>query len=190
MKKIIFIDRDGVINRDPGGWTEHSYVTKWSDFHFLPNSIKALRKLKNAGYDIVVISNQGGVSKGYCTKEALNDINKKMLEKIEKNGARIKKTYYCPHQDSDSCDCRKPETGLFRRAEKELGVCAAGKFFIGDGKTDVEAGARMGMKTILVLSGKTNLDKIKSWDIRPDYIFDDLDEAVEFVTAGSKKDGR
>lgn len=186
MHKVIFIDRDGVINKDPGGWTEHGYVTRWGDFHFLPNSIGALKKLKGAGYDIVIISNQAGVSKGYYTEDRLNEINRKMLEEIEKNGVRIKKTYYCVHQPSDDCNCRKPKTGLFKQAEKELGIKARGNYFIGDGKMDVEAGERVGMKTILVLSGKTNLEKIRDWDLKPNYIFDDLQEATEFILKGEK----
>jgi len=186
MRKIIFIDRDGVINKDPSGWTEHSYVTNCEDFHFLPNSILALKKLSASGYDIILISNQAGVAKGYYTEDTLNNVTRKMFDEIEKNGAKIKKAYYCVHQPSDNCDCRKPKTGLFKRAEKELGVSAAGNFFIGDGKMDVAAGAGMGMRTILVLSGKTDLEKMKSWDIKPDYIFDDLFEAVNFILKGEK----
>ncbi|MGB2706257.1 MAG: HAD family hydrolase [Candidatus Omnitrophota bacterium] len=186
MRKTIFIDRDGVINKDPGGWTEHNYVTRWEDFHFLPNSIKAMKKLNEAGYGIVIVSNQAGVNKGYYTKEKLNEINQRMLGEMEKNGVKVKKVYYCVHQDSDDCDCRKPKTGLFKQAEKELGVTAAGNFFIGDGKMDVEAGAGMGMRTILVLSGKTNLEKIRDWDLKPNYIFDDLQEATEFILKGEK----
>ncbi len=181
MRKIIFIDRDGVINKDPGGWTENGYVTQWEDFHFLPGSINALKKLNGAGYDIVMISNQAGVGKGYYTEKSLDDINRKMLEEIEKKGARIKKTYYCVHQPGDNCDCRKPKPGLFKQAERELGVSAAGNFFIGDGKMDIEAGAGMGMRTILVLSGKTDLEKMKDWNLKPDYIFDDLNEATDFI---------
>jgi len=73
-KKIIFLDRDGVINKDPGGWTEYSYVTKWEDFIFLPNVLKALKEINDLGYDIVVISNQAGISKGYYSREALDDV--------------------------------------------------------------------------------------------------------------------
>lgn len=187
MKKIIFIDRDGVINKDPAGWTKHNYVTGWEDFIFLPNSIEALKNLTEAGYDIVVISNQAGVGKGYYTEGKLAEINTKMLKEIEKNGARLKKTYYCIHQSIDDCGCRKPEIGLFQKAEKDLDVNAKGNFFIGDGKTDIEAGNRMEMKTVLVLSGKTSLDKVHEWHIKPDYIFDDLREAVDFIIKGEYK---
>lgn len=180
-KKIIFIDRDGVINKDPGGWTKYNYVTKWKDFHFLPGSKKAIRLLNDNGYDIVVISNQAGVSKGYYSAEKLRSINKKMLDKIKKAGGRIKNAYYCIHQDSDGCDCRKPNIGLFKKAQFELGASARGSYFIGDGQTDVEAGSNAALKTVLVLSGKTDLKDVKKWKDKPDFIFKNLLEAVLFI---------
>lgn len=184
---VIFIDRDGVINKDPGGWTRYNYVTRWKDFIFLPNAIKALKKLNEAGYDIVVASNQAGISKGYYSKKQLDRINQKMIKEIEKEGVRLKKVYYCLHQDSDNCDCRKPKTGLFKQAERELGIKATGNYFVGDGKTDIEAGKKMNMKTALVLSGKTDLEKVDSWSIKPDYIFEDLSETVNFVLKKDQK---
>ena len=182
-KKIIFIDRDGVINKDPGGWTEHGYVTKWEDFYFIQGAKEALRKLADEGYMIAVISNQAGISKKYYSKEILDDVTGKMLKEIGEAGRNIK-TYYCLHQNSDNCDCRKPKTGLFRQAEKELGIAAAGNFFIGDNRTDVAAGMAMGLKTIVVLSGKTALEEMREWEIKPDYIVDNLEEAVIFILKG------
>lgn len=185
-KKIIFIDRDGVINKDPGGWTEYNYVTRWENFHFLHGSKEAMKKLNDRGFEIILVSNQAGVGKGHYSKNALNDINSKMLKEIEKSGGRIKKTYYCVHKPDDNCGCRKPETGLFRQAEKELGIKAKGNFFIGDGKMDIEAGRRIGLKTILVLSGKSSLKDVDTWDIKPDFIFDDLEKAVDFILKGEQ----
>lgn len=186
MNKTIFIDRDGVINRDPGGWTEHSYVTGWGQFKFLPNSVKALEALSAAGYDIVVISNQAGVSKGCYSMAELNEINRKMAGEIEKGGAKLKAIYCCVHQDSDNCNCRKPKTGLFKKAEEELKIKAKGSFFIGDGKTDVEAGKSVGLKTILVLSGKSSLKDVEKWETKPDHIFNDLSLAAHFILKGDK----
>jgi len=184
--RIIFIDRDGVINKDPGGWTEHSYVTKWEQFLFLPNSIKALKKLCDAGYEIILISNQGGISKGHYTLGELGNINERMNQELEKEGARIKKAYYCIHQESDNCNCKKPKTGLFEQAEKELDITPKGAYFIGDGKMDVEAGKKLGLKTILVLSGKTDIKSVDDWQIKPDFIFNDLFESVNFILKGHK----
>lgn len=179
--KFLFIDRDGVINKDPGGWTEHSYVTRWEDFHFLPGAKEAIKRLNDGGYDIIVISNQGGVSKKFFSKPALDEITARMLKEIELAGGRIKKVYYCLHQDSDNCDCRKPKTGMFKIAERELGIKALGTYFVGDGKTDIEAGASAGLKTILVLSGKTELDKVEEWKVKPDHIVKDLAEATDLI---------
>jgi len=179
--KTIFIDRDGVINKDPGGWTEHNYVTSWKDFHFLPGAKAAIRVLNHAGYDIVVISNQAGVGRGFYSEEKLEFINRNMLDEIKRSGGRIKRTYYCIHRKDDDCDCRKPKTGLFGKAEKELGITARGACFIGDGVMDVAAGKKAGMRTMLVLSGKSRPGDIKKWKAKPDFVFKDLREAASFI---------
>ena len=188
MEKIIFIDRDGVINKDPGGWTEHSYVEKEEEFIFIPGSVEALKKLKDNNYGMIIISNQGGISKGYYTKEALRRVTDLMKSELKKEGVEFNKIYYCIHQDSDNCDCKKPKTGMFKQAEKELNIKAKGSYFIGDGKMDVEAGSSMELKTILVLSGKTNVDDVKHWEVKPDYIFDNLKEAVDFIIEKDKNE--
>lgn len=178
MRKIIFIDRDGVVNKDPGGWTEHGYVTKWEYFEFLPGSKNALKRLTEAGYDIIIISNQAGIAKGYYSEKELEDITKKMISEIENSGGRISKVYYCPHQDKDNCVCRKPLTGMLKRCEKELGVKITEGYLIGDKETDVRTGRDFGLKTILVMSGMTKDAGMKGWKVKPDYVFRDLDEAV------------
>ena len=185
MKKIIFLDRDGVINEDPGRFTEHGYVTNTRDFRFLPGSLAAIKDLSEAGYDIFIISNQGGISKGLFKESDLREITDKMTGEIEKAGGRIKKVYYCTHQASDNCDCKKPGTGLLDAAAREFGHDIRGAFFIGDGVMDIEAGHKKGLKTALLLSGKTDIKDVKSWKVKPDYIFKDLREAVCFIVKRS-----
>lgn len=187
MQKVIFLDRDGVINRDPGGWTKYNYVTKWDEFFFIDGSIEALKRLKNAGYKICLISNQGGISKGYFTQEDLERLNKKMLAEIEKEGGEIDRLYYCPHHDKDNCECRKPKTGLIEQAIKNEDVDLRNTFIIGDSIRDVEAGKRMGMKTVLVLSGKTLVNETGKWNVQPDSIKKDLLEAVEWILERGNK---
>ncbi|MEA3305782.1 MAG: D-glycero-beta-D-manno-heptose 1,7-bisphosphate 7-phosphatase [Candidatus Omnitrophota bacterium] len=184
MKKVIFIDRDGVINRDPGGWTKYNYVTKWDEFFFIPGSIEALRRIKGAGYKICLISNQGGISKGYFTQKDLDELSKRMRKEIEEGGGKIDELYYCPHHDKDNCECRKPKTGLIEQAAGKMHIDFKNTFMIGDSIRDVEAGKRMGMKTILVLSGKTTLAETRNWNVRPDYIKKNLLEAVELMLKG------
>lgn len=186
MQKVIFIDRDGVINKDPGGWTKYNYVTNWDEFFFIDGSIEALKRLKDAGYKICLISNQGGISKGYFTQEALDKLSEKMLAEIEKGGGKIDRLCYCPHHDRDNCECRKPKTGLIEQAIRKTDVDLKNTFIIGDSIRDIEAGKRMGMKTIFVLSGKTPLSETENWPIQPDCIKKDLLETVEWILEAKK----
>lgn len=180
--RVIFLDRDGVINRDPTG----GYVTNWEDFHFLDGSKEAIKKLTDSGYEVILISNQAGVAKGLYTLEALDEITRRMTAEIEKAGGKIGSVFYCPHRDEDNCDCRKPKTGLFRKATEGLDIDFGKTYFIGDGVMDIEAGRNAGCKTILVLSGKTSIDDRENWTAQPDYIFKDLLEAVNWLLEGTK----
>jgi D-glycero-D-manno-heptose 1,7-bisphosphate phosphatase len=183
MTKYIFLDRDGVINEDPMVCsTDREYVTGWEYFHFLPGAIEAIRDLTRAGYKVVILSNQAGVGKGVYSKERLDGITKKMLSRIEENGGRIHSVQYCIHRKEDACDCRKPKTGLFTRALKGAKIDFSKAYFVGDTKRDIEAGNKIGCKTVLVLSGKTKEAKENlGWDIAPDVVKKDLKEAVEFI---------
>lgn len=178
MIKFIFIDRDGVINNDPG-LISKDYVTSWEEFHFLPGALEALKHLTDKGYKIAIVSNQAGVGKGVYTKQMLDEITKKMLNEIEASGGRIYSIQYCIHRTEDNCDCKKPKIGLFKKAVGNLKIDFKDVYFIGDTKIDIEAGKKLGCKTILVLSGKTRDKKeIASWPIKPDFIKMDLKEAA------------
>ena len=180
--KFIFIDRDGVINKDPEGWPPHSYVTRWEDFHFLPGVLEALKRLTENDYKVVIISNQAGISKGIYTKEKLDEITKKIFKEIEKKGAKIHSIQYCIHKKEDNCDCRKPKASLFYKATQGLKGDFSKTYFIGDTKRDIEAGKEAGCRTILVLSGKTkDIKETEGWNIKPDFIKKDLKEAVDII---------
>jgi len=185
MDKVIFLDRDGVINRD----RENEYVTSWSEFTFLPNVFKALRELRSLGYKAIIISNQAGIGKGLYTEERLSEITAKMIERIERNGGRIYSIHYCPHRDEDNCICRKPKTGLFKQALVGKAVDLRQTYIVGDTERDIEAGTRLGCKTILVLCGKTKkAEETRNFKWRPDFIADDLLDAVRNVIA-KKEEG-
>lgn len=185
--KAIFLDRDGVINKDPGGWTKYNYVTHWKDFHFLPGAIEALKLLNARRYDVIIISNQAGVGKGHFTKEELAEVNRRMCEEVAKKGGRIKSVYYCTHKKEDNCACRKPRTGLLDEAARDHGLTLRGAYFIGDSSVDVLAGKDSGMRTIFVLSGKMTIEELKREGIRPDYIFKDLLGAVKWILEKEKR---
>lgn len=184
---FIFMDRDGVINKDPGGWTRHNYVADAGDFHFLPGALEALRLLNENGVRVVVVSNQAGVGKGYFSKEMLDKVNSAMLKAITKSGGSVEDVYYCIHRDEDNCFCRKPKTGMFERAAKKYGIDLSRTCIIGDAGVDVMAGRSLGMKTIFVKSGKTSMDEMRKLDVKPDYIFNDLLEAVKWLVARQKR---
>lgn len=179
-KIAIFLDRDGVINRYPG---DTKYVTSWRKFHFLPNAKKAIALLNTKRYPVIVISNQAGVSKGLYTQGALDEITQRMRAELQKSNASIDRVYYCTHRDEDQCSCRKPKTGLLKRAVKEKGVNPKRSFFIGDTIRDIDTAKAAGCKSILVLSGKEKLTNRNNWQTQPDFIFKNLYEAAKFIVS-------
>ncbi|MDD5618374.1 MAG: HAD family hydrolase, partial [Candidatus Omnitrophica bacterium] len=156
MKKMVFLDRDGVINKYPGHF---KYVTSQKEFKFLPGAKVSIGRLTRAGYKLFVISNQAGVSKGIYSQRILDAITKKMLAAIKKEGGRIEKVLYCIHTDKENCNCRKPKTGLIEEALEMVkgGVDIKKSFFVGDSIRDVKTGKSVGCKTILVLSGRESI---------------------------------
>ncbi len=185
--KTIFIDRDGVINKDPGGWTKHEYVTEFKDFHFLPGALDALRLLNRNRMQVIMISNQAGVSKGHFTKKRLDEITAMMLAEIKKNHGKVTEVCYCIHRNEDNCNCRKPKPGMLEAAIKKYNVTPRESHMIGDSEVDILAGNAAGLSTIFVLSGKNDMEEMKKWKIKPDYIFKDLLEAVNWILLKEKR---
>ena len=148
--KTVFLDRDGVINRNP---PNKGYVRKWEEFSFIPNARKAIRELTESGYRIIVITNQAGIGRGLYSEENLADIHSRMIAEIEKTGGTIDAVYYCPHHPDAGCECRKPKPGMLIRAAREYNIELSKAYFIGDVPTDIQAGQRAGVTTFLVLTG-------------------------------------
>jgi len=182
--KAIFLDRDGVINRDPGFG---DYIKSWAEFEFMPGAIDAIRLLNKYGYEIFVISNQAGVAKGLFSQAALNEITANMLKEIEAKGGKIRWVSYCTHASDAGCDCRKPNTGQIKKATKGLDIDFEKTYFIGDSRLDVGAGKNMGCKTILLLTGKETPEDAKSWGHKPDFIMNNLREAVKWILKDEQK---
>ena len=175
LEKVLFIDRDGVINVDLLG----DYIKSWNEFQFEPGAVEALRKITNAGYKIVIISNQAGIGDGIFGEDSLWDVHRRMLGELEKAGVKIHAAYYCLHGKQAGCKCRKPETGLFEQAARTLKFDKEKTFFIGDKCTDIEAGKRFGLKTIFVRTGHGKADESKfTLYLEPDYRFNNLLEAA------------
>jgi D-glycero-D-manno-heptose 1,7-bisphosphate phosphatase len=144
MKRGVFLDRDGVINRKADG---ENYITRWEDFHFLPEVADGIASLNRAGWSVIVTSNQRCVAKGLLSIEALEAIHQHMREELLAGGAKVDGIYYCPHEKEESCNCRKPAPGMLLAAAKEHQIDLRSSWMIGDSETDVEAGRRAGCRT-------------------------------------------
>ncbi|MCK4917388.1 MAG: D-glycero-beta-D-manno-heptose 1,7-bisphosphate 7-phosphatase [Candidatus Omnitrophica bacterium] len=178
--KIIFLDRDGVINQSPG---DERYVNSYKEFKFIEGSIEGIKKLYLKGYKIFIISNQSGVSKGLYTKKDLEAINDLIVKQLRKYKVSLSGIYYCTHNPQDNCNCRKPKTGLLEKAVSELGVKPKWSIFIGDTFKDMKAAVKFGAKAVLVLSGKEKIANRNSWEFEPEYIFKDLLAAATYISA-------
>jgi len=176
--KVVFLDRDGVINKYPG---DKLYVTSVKRFYFLPGVKKAIAGLAKAGFRIFIASNQAGVGRGIYAKRTLEAITRKMLLEIEQAGGRIAKVYYCIHRKDAGCPCRKPKAGLLKKAAKEFNFSLKRSYFIGDTIRDMLTANNAGGKSILVLSGKEKLSHRKNWEAQPDFIFKNLNAAADFL---------
>lgn len=179
--KIVFLDRDGTINRFPGNGT---YVTKLKDFHILPGALEAIKVLTENGYKICVVSNQAGVGRGVFSADKLKRIDARLVKHVLAAGGKIHKSFYCTHRPDAGCECRKPGIGLVKQALSSLGQTigyAKKTFFVGDTDKDIQTGHKAGCKTILVLSGRDTRQSVKKWDVKPDYIVKDLKEAADII---------
>lgn len=143
---ILFLDRDGVINRQREG----GYVTSWEEFEFLPGVLDALAELTSFCERIFIVTNQQGVGRNRMSFDDLEAIHRQMIQEIESHGGRLDGIYVCPHCAEENCDCRKPKPGLLFRASQEHGISLQEAWFVGDSGRDVVAGARAGCRTILV----------------------------------------
>jgi len=149
MKKAAFLDRDGVINRKA---PEGQYVTRWADMEFLPGTRDAIRLLNDAGFLVVVVSNQRCVAKGLITREELESMHARMCREFHAAGATIDAVYYCPHENQPPCACRKPQPGMLLDAARAHDVYLGASWMIGDSERDVQAGRNAGCKTAQVVA--------------------------------------
>ncbi len=174
-RRFVFVDRDGVLNEYRPG----DYVNGPEDLAVLPRSMAALAALAREGIEVVVVSNQAGVGKGFMTTTDLAEVTARLRESIESAGGRVIEFLYCVHRPDEGCDCRKPRPGLLLQAAKKHAFDPQDAWMIGDNKTDIAAGSAAGARTCLVLSGKTRAKgEADDWPVRPDLVAADLAEAV------------
>ena len=175
--KLIILDRDGVINYD-----SDAFIKTPDEWKPIPGSLEAIAHLTQAGYRVVIATNQSGISRGLLDMVTLNAINDKMCKAVNQVGGRIDAMFFCPHADSDKCNCRKPATGMFKEISDRFGLELNGVPAIGDSLRDLQAAAEVGAIPILVLSGKGKKTRAKGGLPENTRIFSNLSAAVDALT--------
>ncbi|RLF36497.1 MAG: D-glycero-beta-D-manno-heptose-1,7-bisphosphate 7-phosphatase [Thermoplasmata archaeon] len=180
--KAVFIDRDGTIN------VNVEYLDNPDDFQMYPGVAEGIKVLRDNGFKVIVVTNQSGIARGYFTEKILEGIHQKMRKELMKKGADVDGIYYCPHHPNDNCDCRKPNTGLIEKAVEDLDIDLQRSYMIGDRMLDVEAGYRMGLKTVLIPENWEKVrDEMKMSPVKPDYICDSFYKGVKWIIYIDKK---
>ncbi|MBM3493470.1 MAG: HAD family hydrolase [Armatimonadetes bacterium] len=176
--RAVFLDRDGVLNRDAPG-----FVTAPDGLHLLPRAGEAVARINGAGLKAILVTNQSGVGRGIMTEGALDAVHERLTESLAEAGGYLDAILRCTHAPWDGCECRKPRAGMLRAAERELGIDLTASYMIGDKPSDIECGASVGCTTVLVLSGlETEYDRA-TFSVKPDSVCADVWDAVEWILA-------
>jgi D-glycero-D-manno-heptose 1,7-bisphosphate phosphatase len=148
--KAALLDREGTVIIDP----DYDRVDSVEKIRLLPHTLNALTYLADHGFSIILITNQTNIAQGRITEEEFWKINDAVLRLLKPSGVKVLKTYVCPHDTDDNCDCRKPKPSMLLQAAEEFNLDSASTYMIGDRVSDIEAGVNAGMKAILVKTGK------------------------------------
>lgn len=167
---ILFLDRDGTINQ------EVNYLSDPRDLRILPGVPEAIRRFNQAGWTVIVVTNQSGVGRGYFTQATVNAIHAQIQESLNAADAHIDAFYICPHHPDDHCPCRKPKAYLYQQAIRDLHLTPQKCVIVGDKMTDLEPGRQLDFYTILVETGYgiQQAANLAPQDYHPDLILPDL----------------
>ena len=176
VNKAVFIDRDGTININSG------YIIKPDHLQIYSGVSKGIRLLNEHGFKIIIITNQSGIARGFYSEKILEEIHKKLKIELKKENAKIDAIYYCPHHPNENCNCRKPKPGLLEQAITDLNIDKEKSYMIGDRMLDIEAGSKIGCKTILIPEDNEKIEKeMKRSSVIPDYICNSFFSGVKWI---------
>lgn len=187
-KAAVFIDRDGTINEEVG------YLGDADELSLLPGAAEAIRRFNETGLEVIVVTNQAGVARGYFGEDSVRKVNGRLIRELADGGAHVRAIYYCPHhpdfpsEECETCSCRKPNPGMLLLAAHDYDIDLSRSYMIGDTGKDVETGKNAGCKTILVLTGYGREEKDKL-EAEPDYIAEDLMAAVDWILSQKPSKG-
>ncbi|HZP94223.1 MAG TPA: D-glycero-beta-D-manno-heptose 1,7-bisphosphate 7-phosphatase [Burkholderiales bacterium] len=174
--KLVILDRDGVINFD-----SDQFIKNPKEWKPIPGSLEAIAKLNQAGYRVVVASNQSGIGRGLLDMGTLNAINDKMYRALAQAGGRIDALFYCPHAADSNCGCRKPKAGMLLDIAQRFNVPLKDVPAVGDSLRDLQAAQTVGAQPILVLTGKGRKTQAAGGLPSGTLVFADLSEAVRHI---------
>ncbi|MFC1886143.1 D-glycero-beta-D-manno-heptose 1,7-bisphosphate 7-phosphatase [Thermodesulfobacteriota bacterium] len=179
LKKVVFLDRDGVINREAA-----SYVTSWSDFEFLPGSIDAIKRLTQNGFTIILITNQSIINRKMIPLKTLETIHANMKKAVESRGGKITDILFCPHTPDDDCRCRKPKPGMILKAGEKYNIDLSSAVMVGDRSKDIACARNAGCATtVMVKTGSCcySEKRLMQQGLLPDHVAENLYEAATWI---------
>lgn len=186
LKHVVFLDRDGVINRD-----SPDYIKSWEEFAFLPGSIEAISRLTAAGHPVITITNQSVIGRNMTSPEELDRIFSEMTRAIAAGGGRVLDIFHCPHLPEDNCGCRKPKPGLILQAVEKHSIDLATAGFVGDSAKDILCAKAAGCAySVLVESGRrpdAAKSRLAELGIHPDRITKNLLDAADWIIENYRK---
>lgn len=174
--KLVILDRDGVINHD-----SDQYIKSPEEWEPIPGSLAAIARLNQAGFRVVVATNQSGIGRGLFETDTLIAIHDKMIKALAQVGGRIDAIFFCPHTNVDACDCRKPKSGMLKEIGARYNVDLTGAPAIGDSLRDLQAAVDVGAQPMLVLTGKGVLTAKDPGLPANTLVFADLAEAAAHI---------
>lgn len=178
-KQLVILDRDGVINRD-----SDEFIKSPEEWEPLKGSLEAMARLSQAGYEIVVLTNQSGIGRKLLSADQLGQIHGRMIEHLRQLGGQVQTILFCPHHPDDGCECRKPKTGMYDELGSRLGINFTGVFSVGDSIRDLQAAKAAGATPILVKTGNGR-KSLRAIEKQPDLgldetpVFDNLSAFVD-----------
>lgn len=175
MRKLIILDRDGVINED-----SDAYVKSLAEWLPIPGSIEAMARLSQGGWLIAVATNQSGLARGYFDQATLQAMHDRLQQLVAEQGGRVDLIRFCPHGPDDYCACRKPRTGLFLEIAEHFDMSLTGVPVVGDSLRDLEAGVAVGCAPFLVRTGKGAQTELKPLP-EGTHVFDNLAAVADFL---------
>ena len=170
--KTIFLDRDGVINKEVG------YLHKIQDFEFINGVFEACLYFQLLDYQIIIVTNQSGIGRGYYDEDAFHVVNNWMLNQFKNQGINILDVFFCPHAPEANCDCRKPKSGMFNQASDKYNIDMKKSWMIGDKEADIMAANAAGIQNTLLVKSGHQIDEKNS---KAKFILDSIKQVAEVI---------